>query len=39
MKYGLGFRIIPNQNLSYLQYVFYDREGQEIDVKEEKEMI
>jgi ribonuclease G len=39
MKYGLGFRIIPNQNLSYLQYVFYDREGQEIDVKEENEMI
>lgn len=38
MKYGLGIKIVPNQKLSYLQYVFYDRHGQEIDMKEENEM-
>lgn len=38
MKYGLGVKIIPNQKLSYLQYIFYDQHGQEIDMKEEHEM-
>jgi len=38
MKYGLGIKIVPNQKLSYLQYIFYDRHGQEIDMKEENEM-
>ncbi len=38
MKYGLGLRIIPNQKLSYLQYIFYDQNGQEIDMKEEHEL-
>ena len=37
-KYGLGIRVIPNQELAFLQYRFIDEEGQEIDMKEEKEM-
>ena len=37
-KYGVAFKVIPNQSLSYLQYQFYDREGNEIDLKEEIEM-
>lgn len=38
LKYGLGIRVVPNQNLAFLQYVFYDKNGQEIDMKEEKEL-
>lgn len=38
MKYGMGIKVIPNQDLSYLQYVFFDSSGQEIDMKEENEM-
>ncbi len=38
MKFGLGIKVIPNQKLSYLQYVFYDQRGEEIDMKEENEM-
>ena len=38
MKYGLGVRIIPDQSLAFLQYVFYDADGQEIDMKEEEEV-
>lgn len=37
MKYGFGVKIIPNQSLAFLQYVFYDENGQEIDMKEEKD--
>lgn len=37
-KYGLGFKIIPNQKLSYLQYVIYDADGEEIDMFEPHEM-
>lgn len=37
MKYGLGLKIIPNQKLSYLQYIFYDSNGEEIDMKEEND--
>lgn len=37
-KYGLGIEVIPNQKLSYLQYIFYDKHGEEIDMKEENEM-
>ena len=39
MKYGLGIRITPNQNLPLLAYTFYDMKGNEIDMKEEVEMI
>ena len=38
MKYGLGIKIIPNQKLAFLQYVFYDPKGEEIDMKEEIEI-
>ena len=38
MKYGLGLRVIPSQKLGFLQYEFYDRNGQEIDMKEEIEI-
>lgn len=38
MKYGLGVRIMANQKLAYLQYAFYDTKGEEIEVKQHKEM-
>lgn len=38
IKYGLGIKVIPNQKLSYLQYIFYDQHGEEIDMKENNEM-
>ena len=37
MKYGLGIRIIPSQKLAFLQYEFYDQNGQFIDMQEEIE--
>ena len=38
LKYGWGLRVIPSQKLAFLQYEFYDKEGQEIDMKEEFEI-
>lgn len=38
LKYGMGVRIIPNQSLALLQYVFYDSKHEEIDMKEELEI-
>ena len=38
MKYGLGIKVIPDQKLAFLQYVFYDPNGEEIDMKEEVEI-
>ncbi len=38
LKYGPRFSIIPSQKLAFLQYEFYDRDGQEIDMKEEVEI-
>lgn len=38
MKYGFGIRVIPSQKLAFLQYEFYDRKGEEIDMKEEIEI-
>lgn len=38
MKYGFGIKIIPNQKLAFLQYIFYDPQGEEIDMKEEVEI-
>jgi ribonuclease G len=38
MQYGLGIKIIPSQKLAFLQYVFYDTNGEEIDMKEEIEI-
>lgn len=37
-KYKVGMQIIPDQKLGFLQYIFYDHEGNEIDLKEEIEM-
>ena len=37
-KYGLGVKVIPSQKLAFLQYEFYDANGQEIDMKEEVEI-
>ncbi len=38
MKYGFGIKIIPSQKLAFLEYVFYDSKGEEIDMKEEIEI-
>ncbi len=38
LKYGFGVHLIPNQQLSFLEYKFYDKDKQEIDMKEENEM-
>ncbi|MCH5168030.1 MAG: Rne/Rng family ribonuclease [Prevotellaceae bacterium] len=38
LKYGFGVKVIPSQKLAFLQYEFYDRNGQEIDMKEEVEI-
>jgi ribonuclease G len=38
MKYGWSIKIIPNQSLAFLQYIFYDSHGEEIDMKEEREI-
>ncbi len=38
MKYGFGIRVIPNQNLAFLEYHFIDTSGKEIDMKEESEI-
>jgi len=37
LRYGLGFKIIPIQDFGLLQYAFLDREGNEIDLREEIE--
>jgi len=36
--YGLGLKVMPVQKLTYLQYQFYDANGEEIDMKEEIEI-
>ena len=38
MKYGLGVKVIPSQKLAFLEYEFYNRKGEEIDMKEEIEI-
>ncbi len=38
IKYGLGLKVIPVQDLTYLEYHFYDPKGEEIDMKEEMEI-
>ena len=38
LKYGLGVRVIPSEKLAFLQYQFFDHDGQEIDLKEEIEI-
>ncbi|HOV83743.1 MAG TPA: Rne/Rng family ribonuclease [Paludibacteraceae bacterium] len=36
-KYGKGCKIIASQNLGFLQYKFFDKKGNEIDLHEEYE--
>lgn len=38
LKYGMGIKIVPNQNLAYLEYQFFDKDRNEIDPKEEKDL-
>ena len=38
VTYGLGVKIIPSQKLAFLQYEFYDKDGEEIDMKEAVEI-
>lgn len=38
LRYGLGFKIIPNQDLAYLEYHFYDEKKDEIDMKQKFEV-
>jgi len=38
MAYGRKFKIIPDENLTYLQYRVVDASGNEIDLKEEKDI-
>lgn len=38
-KYGFGLRIVASQKLAFLQYEFYDKNNQFIDMKEEMESI
>ena len=38
MKYGFNIHIIPSQKLAFLQYEFYNADGQFIDMKEEIEV-
>ena len=37
-KFKVSMNVIPDQKLGFLQYEFYDKEGNEIDLKEEIEM-
>lgn len=37
-RYGMGVKIIPNQNLAFLEYHFMDENGEEIDMKQDFEV-
>lgn len=37
MKYGFGLNVVASQKLAFLQYEFYDKNGEFIDMKEEIE--
>ena len=36
-KYGFGFNVISSQKLAFLQYEFYDKDNQFLDMQEEQE--
>ena len=38
-RYGFGVKIIPSQELAFLEYRFYDNKGECIDMKEESDAI
>ena len=37
-RYSMGIKIIPNQSLAFLEYHFYDKQGKEIDMKQDFEV-
>ncbi|MDO4819094.1 MAG: Rne/Rng family ribonuclease [Prevotella sp.] len=37
LKFGFGVKVVPSQKLAFMQYEFYDRNKNFIDMKEEKE--
>ena len=37
-KFNVSYKVIPDQSLGFLQYIFVDKDGNEIDLKEEHEM-
>jgi ribonuclease G len=37
-RYGMGIKLIPNQNLAFLEYHFYEPGGEEIDLKQDFEV-
>ena len=37
-KFNVSYKVIPDQSLGFLQYIFIDKDGNEIDLKEEHEM-
>lgn len=39
LQYGFGVRILPDQNLPFLSYRFVLNNGQELDMKEEHEIL
>ncbi len=36
-KYGFGIKVVPSQKLAFLQYEFYDKDNQFLDMQEEQE--
>ena len=39
IRYSHHIRVIPDQSLGFLEYRFYDEEKNELDMKEEKEIV
>jgi len=39
LRYGFGVRVLPDQNLAFLAYRFVNSHGDEIDMKEEHEIL
>lgn len=37
-KYSQSLKVVPDQSLAFLEYRFYDRDRNELDMKEEKEI-
>ena len=39
MRYSHHIKVIPNQSLAFLEYKFFDDDKNELDMKEEKEIV
>ena len=37
LKYGRGVHVVPSQKMAFLQYEFYDKNNEYIDMQEEQE--